>query len=104
MPDMTLAQSIIAYLLSPVISVLIFLIFVEVIFSWLVSFKIMNLRNPMVAQIYQTVNTITQPILRPIRNVLPAMGGLDFSPIVALLGLSWLNNYFVNGVLYNALG
>ena len=101
---MTLAQSLIVYLVSPVISLLVFLIFVEVIFSWLVSFKIMNLRNPMVAQIYQTVRMITEPILRPIRNVLPAMGGIDFSPIVALLGLGWLNNYLVRGVLYGMLG
>ena len=101
---MTLAQSLIVYLVSPVISLLVFLIFVEVIFSWLVSFKIMNLRNPMVAQIYQTVRMITEPILRPIRNILPAMGGIDFSPIVALLGLGWLNNYLVRGVLYGMLG
>ena len=88
----------------PVISLLIFLIFIEVIFSWLIAFNVVNLRNPMVAQIYQIVNRITQPILQPIRNVLPSIGGLDFSPIVALLGLSWINNYVVGSVLYPMLG
>ena len=101
---MTLAQSILIHLVSPVISVVIFLIFAEVIFSWLVAFNVVNLRNPMVSQIYSTVRTITEPILRPIRNALPSLGGLDFSPIVALLGLSWINNYLVRGVLYNMLG
>ena len=101
---MTLAQSILLHFVSPVISVVIFLIFAEVIFSWLVAFNVVNLRNPMVAQIYQVIRTVTEPILRPIRNVLPSMGGLDFSPIVALLGLSWINNYLVRGVLMNMLG
>jgi len=100
----TLAQSILRSFVSPLISVLIFLIFIEVIFSWLLAFNVINLRNPMVAQIYQIVNRITTPILQPIRKVLPAMGGLDFSPIVALLGLSWLNSYVVGQVLYPMLG
>ena len=101
---MTLAQSILLYLISPLISLLIFLIFIEVIFSWLLAFNVINLRNPMVAQIYQIVNRITAPILEPIRKVLPAMGGLDFSPIVALLGLSWINNYVVRDMLMRMLG
>lgn len=101
---MSLAQSIIMYLVRPAISLLIFLIFVEVIFSWLLAFNIINLRNPTVAQLYKVVNRFTQPILDPIRRVIPAMGGLDFTPIVALLGLSWLNNYVVMQVIYPMLG
>lgn len=101
---MSLAQSIIIYLVRPVLSFMVFLIFVEVIFSWLLAFNIVNLRNPTVAQIYQIVQRFTQPILEPIRKVLPNFGGLDFSPIVALLGLSWLNNYVVLQVIYPMLG
>ena len=101
---MSFLQSIIAYFISPAISLLVFLIFAEVIFSWLLALNIVNLRNPLVAQIYQVVHRFTQPILDPIRRVLPSFGGLDFSPIIALLGLSWLNNYFVRGVLFNLAG
>jgi len=89
---MSLAQSIIVYFVSPVISFLIFLIFIEVVFSWLVSFNVVNLKNPTVRQIYEIVNKFTKPILDPIRKVIPGVGGLDFSPIIAILGLSWLNN------------
>ena len=101
---MSLAQSLILYLVSPLISLLVFLIFVEVVMSWLVAFNVMNLRNPTMAQLYQVVNRITQPILDPIRRVVPSIGGLDFSPIIALLGLSWLNNYIVRDLLFRALG
>ena len=101
---MSLAQSLILYFVSPLISLLVFLIFVEVVMSWLVAFNVMNLRNPTMAQLYQVVNRITQPILDPIRRVVPSIGGLDFSPIIALLGLSWLNNYIVRDLLFRALG
>ena len=100
---MTLAQSIIVYLVSPVLGVIFWLIIAEVIFSWLVAFNVINLRNPMVAQIYATIRMITEPILRPIRNVLPSMGGLDFSPIVVILAIQWLRG-FVLPNLYPMLG
>lgn len=101
---MSLAQSILAYFVSPAISVLIFLIFIEVVFSWLLAFNIINLRNPMVAQIYQVVRRVTNPILEPIRKAVPALGGLDFTPIIAIFGLSWLNNFVVLQKLYPMLG
>ena len=92
---MTFLQSILAYFVSPIISLIIILIFVEVVFSWLVAFNIINLRNPMLSQIYHGIKAFTRPILDPIRRMLPNMGGLDISPIVALLGLSWVNGYVV---------
>ena len=101
---MSLAQSILAYLVSPILGLLIFFILAEVIFSWLLAFNIVNLRNPMVAQIYAVVQRLTQPILEPLRRVLPSLGGLDFSPIVAILGLSWLDNFVVGQWLYPMLG
>jgi len=100
---MNILQSILVYFISPVLSLLVFLIFLEVIFSWLVAFNIMNLRNPIMAQIYNTVRAITRPILEPIRKVIPSIGGLDLSPIVALLLIQWANGYIVPA-LYKMLG
>ena len=102
---MTFLQSISDGIVGPLISVVVFLIFAEVIISWLVAFNVINLRNPWVGQIYQVVQRITQPILGPIRRVVPAMGGLDFSPIIALIGLSWFGGLFRRGgPIYNLLG
>lgn len=100
---MTLLQSILIYFISPVLSFLIFLIFVWVIMSWLISFNLINLRNPMVSQIYYGINRLLNPLIAPVQRVIPSFGGLDFSPIVVLLALSWAKNYVVPS-LYNMLG
>ena len=100
---MNLLQSILIYFVSPVLSFLVILIFVQVILSWLVSFGVVNLRNPIMRQIYYTVEALTKPIMSPIQRIIPPMGGLDFSPIVALLLIQWLNGYVVPSMV-NAVG
>ena len=102
---MTFLQSISDGLIAPLIGVVVFLIIAEVIMSWLVGFNVINLRNPWVAQFYQALQRITKPILDPIRRVIPAMGGLDFSPIIAFFGLNWFGSLFnAGGPIYNLLG
>ncbi len=90
-----LLQSILIYFVSPVIGFLVILIFVHVILSWLVSFNVINLRNPMMRQIYLGIEALLRPIMAPIQRIIPPLGGLDFSPIVALLFLQWLNGFVV---------
>jgi YggT family protein len=63
------------------------IIIVQFIMSWLINFDVVNTRNPVVSQIWYIVNRITAPVYRPIRRVLPDMGGLDFSPVIVLFGL-----------------
>ncbi len=55
------------------------------IFSWIVSFNVVNTRNPVVAMIGDFLFRITDPALRPIRNMLPNLGGIDISPIILFL-------------------
>lgn len=73
-------------------------IIIQAIMSWLISFNVLNVRQPLVYQIWSGLNRLTEPVYRPIRNLLPNMGGLDITPIVVLLGLSALqvvvNNNF----------
>ncbi|MCY4179810.1 MAG: YggT family protein [Litoreibacter sp.] len=75
----------IAFVLQPVFSVIKTIIFIYFIMSWLLSFQVLNLRQPLVAQIWNGLTTLLEPLFRPIRNILPATGGLDFSPLVVLL-------------------
>ena len=63
------------------------IIIVQFIMSWLISFDVINTRNPFVSQIWYTLNRITAPVYRPIRRFLPDLGGLDFSPMIVLFGL-----------------
>jgi YggT family protein len=65
------------------------------IFSWLYAFNVVNPRNSVVAMIGNALYQLTEPVLRPIRNVMPNMGGLDLSPIVLLLGVFLLQRVIV---------
>lgn len=74
------------------------IIIVQAVMSWLISFNVLNIKQPLVYQIWSGINRVTEPVYRPIRNILPSMGGLDLTPVIVLLGLSALqivvNNNF----------
>ena len=55
------------------------------IFSWLVAFNVVNVRNPVVGMIGDFLYRITEPALRPIRNMMPSLGGIDISPVILIL-------------------
>jgi len=102
---MSFLQSISHHIIATVLGLLILVIFIEVIFSWLLAFNIVNLRNPIMAQIYQIVRTISKPILEPFRKIIPAIGGLDLSPIAAFILLAWLQSLFsYGGAVFRMLG
>ncbi|NIY73264.1 YggT family protein [Marivivens donghaensis] len=76
-----------------------FIIFAHFIMSWLISLQVLNIRQPIVAQIWYGLQRILDPLYNPIRRILPNLGGLDLSPIVALLALEairiiLMNNYY----------
>jgi YggT family protein len=66
------------------------------ILSWLVAFNVVNTRNQVVYQIGNALYRLTEPALRPIRRILPNLGGIDISPVVLLLLI-----YFLQMVLRN---
>ena len=76
--------------LNGLISLYITVIFASVILSWLMSFGVVNALNPTVRAIYQALQAVTEPLLRPIRNILPNLGAIDISPIVLLLACQFL--------------
>lgn len=65
------------------------IIIITALMSWLIAFNVVNFRNDLVRTIWDTLNRLTEPVLRPIRQRLPNMGGVDISPIVVIL-LIWL--------------
>ena len=65
-------------------------IIVMAVMSWLLAFDVVNMRNDFVRSIWNAVNALTEPALRPIRRFVPPLGGMDISPIVLLLALSFL--------------
>jgi YggT family protein len=58
---------------------------IMIIMSWLISFNVINTRNQFVEAVWRVLNQLTEPVLRPLRRVLPNLSGLDLSPLVAFL-------------------
>lgn len=74
-------------------------ILIHFIMSWLISFGVLNMGQPIVAQIWDGLNRLLEPIYGPIRRMLPQMSGIDLSPLVALLGI-----YAIEIILRNNAG
>ena len=67
------------------LTVLRWIIIIQAILSWLVAFNVINTHNDFVRTFLGALDRITEPLYRPIRRILPDFGGLDFSPLIALL-------------------
>jgi YggT family protein len=65
-----------------------------IIMSWLISFNVINTRNQFVETVWRVLNALTEPVLRPIRRVVPSFGGLDLSPIILFIII-----YFIQRVI-----
>lgn len=93
---------VISYLFNAVIQLYSFVLIITVVLSWLIGFNVINRHNQLVDAIWRTCTGLTEPLLRPIRNALPNMGGIDISPIILILGLNALQigvNAYVLGPL-----
>jgi YggT family protein len=68
-----------------VLQLYVYVIIASAILSWLVAFNVVNRYNDLVRSIWNLVTALTEPLLRPIRNAIPNLGGIDISPVVLLL-------------------
>ena len=85
-------------ILMLILNVVWFFIIAHVIMSWLINFQVLNMRQPLVAQIWHGLNRILEPIYGPIRRMLPQMGGLDLAPLIVLIGVAALRIVLVNNI------
>ncbi|HEU4987588.1 MAG TPA: YggT family protein [Rhizobiaceae bacterium] len=74
------------------------IIILSAIFSWLYAFNVVNPRNQFVGMIGNALFRITEPALRPIRNLLPDLGGIDISPIILLLIIFFIRQFLITTV------
>jgi YggT family protein len=88
--------------LNFIINIVWFLIIASAIFSWLYAFNVINTRNEAINMIGRSLYQVTEPIYRPIRKILPNMGGLDLSPLVVLVILFFLQQ-LLNTTIASAL-
>ena len=75
----------ILYVILLVLDLYIWLLIAAAVLSWLVAFNVVNSRNQFVAMVGDFLFRITEPVLRPIRNMMPSLGGIDVSPVIVIL-------------------
>ena len=80
---------------SSLISLYLWCLFIFVILTWLIHFGVVNTQNRLVYLVVDFLYKITDPVLRPIRNILPNLGGIDISPIILVLALIFIRNLIV---------
>lgn len=81
------------WLVDTIITLYIWILIASAILSWLIAFSVVNTRNPIVASIGEFLYRVTEPALRPIRSVLPNLGGIDLSPVVLIILLLFLQRF-----------
>ncbi len=77
------------------ISLYTWIVIASVVMSWLIDFGVINVYNPFVRSLWQGVNAVTEPLLRPIRNALPNLGAVDISPVVLLIACVGVKDFFI---------
>jgi len=87
----------IVWLVNTILSLMTWAIILSAILSWLFAFDVINHRNRFVNQVAMFLDALTAPILGPFRRIIPPLGGLDITPIVAILTLQFL------GILFNRM-
>lgn len=82
-------------LLLTIINLYLFIVIVGVILSWLVTFNILNLSNQFVQIVMRFLMAAIDPVLRPIRSIIPDIGGVDLSPLILILFLYFIKNLII---------
>lgn len=85
----------IVWLLVTIIDIYFWVVIASAILSWLIAFNVVNPRNQIVGVIWDTLVRLTEPVLAPLRRILPNLGGIDISPVILLLALGFLRRLIV---------
>jgi YggT family protein len=82
------------------LNIVYFIVIAHVIMSWLINFQVLNLRQPLVAQIWEGLNRLLEPVYSRVRSVLPQMGGIDLAPLVVLIGVAVARIILMNNAAF----
>jgi YggT family protein len=84
--------------ISYLLTIYVYIVIAMAILSWLIAFNVVNTRNPVVHMIAELLYRLTEPVLRPIRNLLPNMGGIDISPIILFLIILFIQSVILPNI------
>ena len=83
--------------ISMIISLAIWIVIIGAVLSWLIAFNVINPHNQFVYTVYTGIDRLMEPMLKPIRRMLPDLGGIDISPLVLILALIFVRDVVIAG-------
>ncbi len=86
----------ILWLILTLIDLYTWIVIIQVVLSWLVAFNVINTSNRFVYMVGDFTHRLTEPALKPIRNFLPNLGGVDISPVILIIGLFFIKKVIIN--------
>lgn len=87
--------------LDAVLALYVWVLIISAVLSWLIAFNVINTHNRFVYTVSDMLYRLTEPVLRPIRNIMPNLGGIDLSPIIVILIIMFVRTLMRNyGLLY----
>jgi YggT family protein len=84
--------------ISYLLTLYVYILIAAAVLSWLIAFNVVNTHNNIVAVIGTFLYRITDPVLRPIRNVMPDLGGIDISPVIVILIIVFIQNVIIPNI------
>jgi YggT family protein len=81
--------------ISYLLQLYIYILIAAAVMSWLIAFNVVNPRSPVVMAISEFLYRVTEPALRPIRNILPNLGGIDISPVILILIIVFIQSVVI---------
>lgn len=92
-------MSLLIYIINLFFSACFFVIILQVALNWLINFDIINVNNPQARNLVQLAHKLTDPVYRPLRRFIPAIGGIDLTPLVAMIGLNIIQQMLIGLLL-----
>ncbi|MEJ1967768.1 MAG: YggT family protein [Rhizomicrobium sp.] len=89
-----------AWLVDTLLALYTIVVIAAVVVSWLIAFGVVNMNNANARQIVRILDALTEPVFRPVRRIIPPIGGLDLSPLIVLIAIELLRIFFANLFAY----
>lgn len=93
-------MAIIGEILLLLLNICFWIIIVQVVLSWLITFEVINIRNPQAANFVRLIDRITAPVYRPLRKLIPPIAGIDITPIILIFGIYLLKSLVTGIFIY----
>lgn len=83
-------------LLLFLLDVCFWIIIIQVVMSWLITFEVINIRNQQAANLVRLIDRVTSPVYKPLRKVIPPIAGIDITPIIVIFGIYILKSLVIS--------